>query len=476
MFGGLGYYAYLCNVKTNMCGTDAAASSAAIFVFGPQRNKAIRGTGLGSGNAPVVFAHIDHDSPSGRVICLMSEQYVIMGKNRKPYTEEELVEIVSRYDSLTEFRKKERSVYWVIQKRGMIDKLCGHMKRSHRNRWTDEDLAEVASRYDTLKEFADKEKSAYATICKRGLGDKMFAHMKLGHARRSSKEKLAAIAVKYDNLAEFVEKEYKTYAVMSKRGYVDELCAHMKRGHRGSFSDEELSEIALRYETLQDFKKNDYSALVTIRSRGLFDKLCGHLEFGHARRRSDEELAEIASHYDNVKEFLEKEKNIYTVISERGLLKKLCGHMKHAANLTKRKIYAFTFSDGYAYIGLTQDVERRYSEHMTGKRKKTPVHNHIRKTGATFEFAVLTDWLDVDVAGKIEDDYIKQYAAEGWKMMNRTGGGSLGGPHGRFYRCIVDKHLSNIAACSTRSELSHKYPTTYRWLVKNRRLDEFFPK
>lgn len=399
-----------------------------------------------------------------------------MGKVRKPYTEEELAEAASRYTELKEFRKKEYRIYSVILKRGLLDKLCKHMKRAHRNNITNEELAEIASRYDTLLEFSKKEVSSYSLICHRGLQDQLFKHMKLGHARKSSKEELAAIAAKYDNLAEFRKNEYRTYAIMQKRGYVEELCAHMERGHKDGFTNEELAEIAKRYKTHKDFKKNDYSALVTIRARGLFDKLCGHLQFGHSRKRSDEELAEIASRYDNIKEFLEKEHSIYMTIQSRGLLDKLCGHMKRTANLSKRKIYVFTFSDGYAYVGLTRDIKRRYSEHTTGNKKDTPVFKHIRKTGATFEFTVLTDWLNIDVVGEIEDDYIRKYKSKGWKMLNRARGGGLGGLRGRLQQRIVDQHLETIASCSSRSELRREHPVTYRWCIKNHCLDGYFQK
>ena len=191
------------------------------------------------------------------------------------------------------------------------------------------------------------------------------------------------------------------------------------------YTDEDLAEIAAKYKTHKDFDMYDHSALVTIRVRGLYEKLCSHLKFGCHRRYSEEELAEIASHYNRLIDFIEQEKTIYGIIAGRGLLDKLCGHMKRSGSLYRRKIYAFTFSDGYAYIGLTQNPKRRYHEHLKGKGH-SPVLLHIQETGATYEYAVLTDWLDKDSAAKAEDAYIKQYIADGWKMLNRVSGGALG--------------------------------------------------
>lgn len=297
-------------------------------------------------------------------------------------------------------------------------------KKTRKAKWTNDELAEVASRYDTLAEFVKKESSVYSIIKRRGLYGELCAHMERHHNGKT-KEELAAIAAKYDVFAEFREKEPHIFNSIYQRGYLDELCAHMKRGHRKSFSDEELAEIAQKYETHEDFNKYDHSALITIRVRGLYDKLCGHLKYIHHRPRSEEELAEIAARYDSIKEFAEKESSVYGAIAKRGLLSKLCGHMKRSGSLYRRKIYAFTFSDGYAYIGLTHDTERRYREHMTGKGH-SPILRHIQETGATCDFVVLTDWLDRDSAANTEDAYIRQYIADGWKMLNRVSGGALG--------------------------------------------------
>lgn len=414
-----------------------------------------------------------------------------MGKNRKPYTEEELAEIASRYTVLYEFRKREPSVceiirrrglfeklcgsmkrskmdysderlaeiaakyddltsfrncdynaYSAIGKRGLVDELCRHMKRGRRKRVSDEELAEIASRYTALKDFKQKDYSTYSIIRSRGLYDKLCGHMELGSSKPRTKEELAKIASRYTVLNEFCEKEPNVYSAICRRGLLEELCAHMKREHKDHYTNEELAEIAKRYKTHKDFNKNDHSALITIRVRGLYDQLCGHLKFGHSRRRSDEQLAEIAAEYDNLQEFMKKEQGAYKSIRIRGLSDKLCGHMKRSGNLAMRKIYVFTFSDGYAYVGLTDNVERRYGEHLSGTKKDSAVTKHIKETGATFEFKELTDFLDKDVASKAECDYIKQYADKGWKMLNIASGGCIGGVS-TFY---TDKYIKGVIA------------------------------
>jgi hypothetical protein len=184
----------------------------------------------------------------------------------------------------------------------------------------------------------------------------------------------------------------------------------------------------------------------------------------------------------------------------------------------------FTFSDGYAYVGLAQDPKVRYRQHTTPQKKLSPVYKHIQKTGAVFEFKILTDWLHKDIAGKVEDDYIKRYAADGWKMLNTNKGGSLGGstnlyPHERivqevakyeyvddfmkgspgFYHYIHNHHLTDVffanlkyktkphgywtleraiavtSECESRKELHNRYGQAYAVLKNAGVLDDYYP-
>lgn len=342
----------------------------------------------------------------------------------------------------------------------------------NRKPYTEEELAEIASQYETRGELKKANSSVYDAIKRHGLCDKLYAHMKNGRkvVKVWTKEKLAAIASKYDNIAEFRKNEYNAYAAIARRHLYDELTSHMKRMHVNRYTDEQLAEIAQKYTTHKEFMENDERALVTIRNRGLYEKLCGHLEFGH-HRWSDAELEEIASRYTDLKEFIEKEKKAYGIIAGRGLIAKLCGHMKRRGGLKLRKIYAFTFADGCAYIGLTWNPESRYLDHTTDRHKqKTAVYRHIEKTGAAFEYKLLTDWLPKDEASAQEDEYIRQYQAEGWKMLNRARGGCLGGVTHRYADKRIREEVGKYEYMEDFREQSFEF---YRYLVSHRLLRKY---
>lgn len=431
-----------------------------------------------------------------------------MGK-RKPYTEEELAEIASGYDVLQVFYTEQTSVYNAIRRRGLKEKLCAHMKRGDNYR-TEEDYAAIVSKYDTMREFREKEPKIYDAMLKRGLVKKLCGRLRYEVKPSYSLEELAAVASIYDDYHVFCEEEPNIRQAITNRGLTDKLCKHMYRKKSKDIPESELAAIALKYNDVEVFMKEQPHVFDRIRKRGLKAKLCGHMKQKWCHR-SDTELAEVASGYDVLQEFREVEPKAYREICRRGLLDELCSHMVRRGMWSKRQIYVFTFSDGYAYIGLSMNPKYRYSQH-TKSDEYSPVFQHIRKTKASYEFNILTDWLEAASATKIEDEYIKKYAADGWKMLNKAKGGALGGTHTyndwrlsyeagkynsmkgfmkgspRFYKYmkkhgLLDKYCSHMKPlpvphgywtleksietakkCDSRKELFERYPTAYEML------------
>lgn len=339
-----------------------------------------------------------------------------MGKGRKKCSDEELAIIASKYTVYKEFREKERYAYRAMERRGLIEKLCGHMKRGKED-YTEEKLAERASHYNDLNEFMTKDYNAYQAINTRGLLGKLCGHMKRSRRILSDKD-LKEIALKYKTRKEFQEKDPSAYAVAGKRGILNSICKHMKRlSSQGCYlTKENCHIIALDYKSKPEFK------------------------LGNA--------------------------TVYKTALKHGWLDDICKHMKSGNEGKKRKVYVYTFDDGYAYVGLTDNISRRKREHLGQfkENKMSPVLKHIKETGAKCEFKELTDWLDVDVAGQVEDDYINKYAAEGWKMLNTRKGGDLGGRVGIFEPAKIFK---TVATYEYAEDFKEKESGIYEYLCKN---------
>lgn len=442
-----------------------------------------------------------------------------MGKRR---TDEEFAAITANYDVLKDFYTNAPSAYAAIRKRGLFDELCSHMKRGDEVR-LDEELAAITKNYDVLQEFRKNETAAYSLIVQRGLLDKLCSHMKRGYIIHTDGE-LEEVASKYDDLREFRTKEPHIYKKICTHGLREKLCVHMK-SYIKYYTNDELVETAKKYNYREEFIKNDLKAYNTARRRGLLDKICSHMEWKRMPHGywTKERCHEEAQKYKTRKEFSRANKAAVAAASRQGWLDEICSHMKPVGNWFKRKIYVFTFTDGYAYVGLAQDPANRYKQH-TIRDKRSPVLKHIEKTGASFEYTVLTDWVHKDIARKIEDDLIEKYKAEGWKMLNTQKGGNLGAlskfytkdrlqaeadkydyvddfreSSPRFYYYITSHHvfeefcskmkpgkssrlywtleraISVVPECKGRLQLHTKYPKAWELLKAADLLDKYYP-
>ena len=139
---------------------------------------------------------------------------------------------------------------------------------------------------------------------------------------------------------------------------------------------------------------------------------------------------------------------------KHGVLDELFRDVESPGNYNRKKIYVYEFEDGYAYVGLTDDLDRREYQH---KNEKSPVKDHIAETGLQPERKILSGWLEKDEAQVYEDEMINTYAAAGWKMLNKKKGGALGRKRDLLYTlddlkaaAVAEKSLRiNIRLCTS---------------------------
>lgn len=138
------------------------------------------------------------------------------------------------------------------------------------------------------------------------------------------------------------------------------------------------------------------------------------------------ELCQIeALKYTSKKEFKINSKNAYHGAHRHHWMDEICGHMITLGNRFNRALYAFEFSDNSVYVGLTFNLEKRKSQHLSTTR--SAVYKHIEKTKINPEFKKLTDYTLVGKAQILEEYYINLYKSNGWILLNKAKSGSLGG-------------------------------------------------
>lgn len=90
--------------------------------------------------------------------------------------------------------------------------------------------------------------------------------------------------------------------------------------------------------------------------------------------------------------------------------------------MKKRCIYSYEFEDNSVYIGLTCNIGVRQNNHK--KYGSVYEHSLICKK---FIFIQLTDFMNDLIAKEKEIYYVEKYKNDGWKILNKTGAGGLGG-------------------------------------------------
>ncbi len=171
--------------------------------------------------------------------------------------------------------------------------------------------------------------------------------------------------------------------------------------------------------------------------------------------------------YKTKEEFRQGNAGAHGWAYKHGVLDDLFKDMEAPGNYNRKKIYVYEFDDGYAYVGLTDDLDRREYQH---KNEKSPVRDHIEQTGIQPERKILSDWLTKDDAKVYEDEMINAYAAAGWKMLNSKKGGSLGRKRDLLYN--LDELKAASHTCNYRVEFRRKYPSMYEFILRHDMLEE----
>jgi predicted GIY-YIG superfamily endonuclease len=243
---------------------------------------------------------------------------------------------------------------------------------------------------------------------------------------------LRGVASKYKTKKDFYTNDPNAYKVARDRGMLPELTKDMvdiKKGYRGSnkYNKEDIKKIALNYSNKKDFAKNEPNVVHIARYFNWYDEITQHMS-NLRNEWPKEKVWEIALRYDILKDFIKNENGAYSAAHRNGWLDEITKHMQPSGSRYKRKIYVFEFPDNSAYIGLTYDETRRQKSH--NEDIKSAVFNHIKNTGLEPKFKILTpDFISAEDARDKEREYISKYKSDGWNILNKARGGSLGGSH-----------------------------------------------
>jgi len=114
----------------------------------------------------------------------------------------------------------------------------------------------------------------------------------------------------------------------------------------------------------------------------------------------------------------------YEACLRNNWLDEICWHMIKTGNRYNKCVYVYEFPDNSVYVGITYNINKRIRDR--NKSKTDSVILHINKTGLIPKLIQITEYIPVDLAVKLEFDYINKYNNDGWKILNKVKAGSIG--------------------------------------------------
>jgi hypothetical protein len=244
-----------------------------------------------------------------------------------------------------------------------------------------------------------------------------------------NKERCRKVAATCQSRRKFYLKSVGAYRSAVSNGWMDEICAHMVPVQKpwGYWTKSKCKIEALKFSSRYDFflKSPAYQAAL---KKGFLDRICTHMipeRLPQNYWASFERCMKEARKYNSRKMFSNNSPSAYGSAIKNNWLDRCCSHMKRIGNRHNKLIYAYEFPDKSVYIGLTFDIDNR-QKHRDKDITDTVTQYQI-KSKLTPKIKLLTDLLPVEKAIKEEKKYLNEYKNKGWKILNKTSTGAIGG-------------------------------------------------
>ena len=162
-------------------------------------------------------------------------------------------------------------------------------------------------------------------------------------------------------------------------------------------------------------------------------------------------------------DFQKKSKSAYHASIRYGILDDICLHMTIIGHRYKRCIYAYEFDDNCVYVGLTFNLDRRHKKHL----EKGSVYEHF-KINRNYIIKQLTEYIDVNLAIKKENDFVEYYKSKNFIILNKVKTGSIGS----VSKWNKEKCQIESLKYTSRFEFQKKSVSAYNFAFSNKCLDE----
>jgi hypothetical protein len=146
-----------------------------------------------------------------------------VGSGVVKYTLEDIMNIASNYDNVSDFRKDYPKIYSVMASRGIVQQVTNHMSRKVVRNYTDNQLKAIASKYKTVKDFRSNNSGAYGAAYRRGIIGDITQHMVKAPNIPKGKDYWINKALSYGTLKGLSTKDPNLYMALVRNKLMDKV-------------------------------------------------------------------------------------------------------------------------------------------------------------------------------------------------------------------------------------------------------------
>ena len=331
-----------------------------------------------------------------------------------------------------------------------------------------------AMRFDSRTNFFRGDQLAYQMSRKNGWLDEWFGDKKV---RQSSftREVCYALAKKCKSRNEFHDLSYQGYTISLRNGWINDYIWFIDKPR--VLDKETCRASALRFKSRGEFRFGDSAAYYKSLNKGWIKDYTWFLSKFDAKSRakrkySDEEIEARARKFTRMIDFERKDNAAYNIAWKRHLLKKF-NWLKYNVEAASRNytdcVYAYEFKrTKTAYIGRTISPKDRDRDH---REPGDSVYEYAKTHRVNVPpMKIIAKDFYANEGGQKECYFMEEYRKNGWKLLNKCKGGSLGTiGSGRLTKkfCISIAHKVKYI-----QDLVTGYPSVYSKLRQTRWLKE----
>jgi len=227
---------------------------------------------------------------------------------------------------------------------------------------------------------------------------------------------------------------------------------------------------AKRFKTKKTWQEKEPRMVSAARRHHWYLECTAHMQqmpHGTPKKWTKEKCATSALNHTNVSEWKNSNYGAYQAAKRYGWLTEITKHFIPLGSLFNRYVYIIRIRNSdLVYVGLTRDLKKRMTEHLTSPRFKKIQAIYGKQCLRVFCSPRL---FQASEAAIIEENLIIEFKTRGFTTLNKKRGGGLGASSSKWTFQAVEQDAKNYDFIGTWSIKSHAAYTTAlnnNWIKK----------